>query len=107
MNHEKIPTLALIAPPQYIPARRRIQRRKLAGHGRLGRCFDTSARLWLNAQAGYDLEVARREFQRATGQREDTNEFRRFVSHWNRRKFQRDGLRIRSAWNYFFLTLAV
>jgi addiction module HigA family antidote len=28
---------------------------------RLGRCFGTSAQLWMNLQANYDLAVARRE----------------------------------------------
>ena len=31
---------------------------------RLGRYFNTSARFWLNAQAAYDLEVAKDQLQR-------------------------------------------
>ena len=31
---------------------------------RLGRYFNTSARFWMNAQSGYDLEVAQDELQR-------------------------------------------
>jgi plasmid maintenance system antidote protein VapI len=31
---------------------------------RLGRYFNTSARFWMNAQAGYDLEVAHDQLQR-------------------------------------------
>jgi addiction module HigA family antidote len=30
---------------------------------RLGRCFNTSARFWLNAQAAYDLELAEDELR--------------------------------------------